>query len=106
MAEALKKFYGGVLSGSGPDLIYTVPAGTTAVVKEMHFSNVAAASATITFWQGGSADANLLRPATPIGVGESGTYQGALTLAAGDTLYAEASAASAIALQVNGIEFT
>lgn len=105
MADTYKVLYQGQLS-TASGTVYTVPSGAQAIVKSMRIVNTSASAATIKLWQGGSADSNVILPATSIDAGGFAEFEGTLTMAASTTLVAQAGAATAITLTVYGLEIT
>jgi hypothetical protein len=106
MADTYKKLYQGTLS-TASGVAYTVPSGTQAIVKSMRIVNYHATTATtIKLWQGGSADSNVILPATTVDAGGFAEFDGTLTMAAADTIVAQAGAATSITLTIYGLELT
>ena len=105
MAETYKKLYQGVLTASAAT-VYTVPASTSTIIKSMRIVNTSASSATIKLFQSGTADANVILPATSIDAGGFAEFEGTLTMAAADTIAAQASAITSITLTIYGVEVT
>jgi hypothetical protein len=101
MADTLKTLYKGTLNTTSTTL-YTVPASTTTIVKEIILCNKTATdtTATITF-DGGSIIAGKVVP-------KNDTYVVELhsVLAAGKIIAGLAGAASAIDVYISGIEVT
>lgn len=96
------------LTGAGTqDAVYTVPANTEADIKHIVAVNHDGSDRTLTMWVDGTADANLILPATTILAG--GHAENAdvnILLEAAKVIYAEASAATAITVTIFGIEVT
>lgn len=105
MAETYKKLYQGQ-PGTSAATIYTAPASTAAIVKSIRIVNTTASAATIKLFQSGTADTNVILPATSIDAGGFAEFDGTLTLAAADTLAAQAGTATAITVTVYGVEVT
>lgn len=106
MAETYKKLDQRVVPNTATT-VYTVPASTQAIVKSMRIVNYHATTATtIKLWQGGSADSNVILPATTVDAGGFAEFEGTLTMAAADTIVAQAGAATSITLTIYGLELT
>lgn len=105
MTETYKKLYQGQ-PGTGAAAVYTVPGATSAIVKHVKAVNVSAVPVTIKLFESGTVDANCIVPAITLGAGEFLEWDGTITLAAADTLAAQASAAASITLTINGIELS
>jgi hypothetical protein len=106
MADTYKKLYQGTLS-TASGVAYTVPSGTQTIIKSMRIVNYhASTSTTIKLWQGGSANSNVILPATTIDFGGFAEFNGTITMAAADTIAAQAGANSSITLTIYGLELT
>ena len=102
--ETLKKLAQTLLTG-GTDTLYTVPGGTTALVKTIFVVNTDGASTeSVKIWQSGSGAANVILPAVDLGPGEFGTFDGAITMAAADTI--KALGGTHVAVTIEGVEFS
>lgn len=60
MARIPKRLYGPALVATGPATVYTVPAGTKTIVRQIHVSNPSASPVTLTLSIGGDAAATRL----------------------------------------------
>jgi len=116
MAETYKKLAGlaanTVLPSSATGVIYTVPAATSAIVKSIRIVNTHATnSTTIKLWHHGDAlmsgdvVASAILPAVSIDASGFAEFDGTLTMAAGETIYAQAGAAT-ITVTVYGVQLT
>lgn len=107
MAETYKKLDQRAVPNTATT-VYTVPSSpsTQAIVKSIRAVNTSASSATIKIWQGGTADANVILPATTIDAGGFAEWEGTMTMAAADYIAAQASAATSITMTINGLEIT
>lgn len=103
MTETVKKLGQMVLTG-GTDTLYTVPASTQVLIKSIFVVNNGVVDQTVKIWQSGSADVNVILPTVTLGAGEFATYEGAITMAAADTLKADGD--TGITITVEGVEFT
>lgn len=110
MADTYKKLYQGTLttaSGQVYPASGTVPSGTQVIVKSMRIVNYHATTATtIKLWQGGSADTNVILPATTVDSQGFAEFEGTLTMGVGDNIVAQAGANSSITLTIYGLELT
>lgn len=104
MPEVFKKLAQVVL-GAAPTTIYTVPAATSAIVKAIFITNTGGAPNTVRLWQSGSADGNAILNPTTMLAGDYATYDGAIPMAAGDTLVGSDSL-GATTVTVEGLEIT
>lgn len=105
MADTYKVLYQGQLS-TASGTVYTVPSGAQTIVKSMRIVNTSASSTTVKLWQGGSADSNVILPATTVDAGGFAEFEGTLTMAASTTLAAQAGANTAITVTIYGLEIT
>lgn len=106
MPDTYKVLYQGQPS-TASGVVYTVPSGAQAIVKTMRIVNTSTTTATtIKLWQGGSADSNVILPATSIDAGGFAEFEGTVTMAASTTLTAQAGAATTITLTIYGLEIT
>ena len=86
---------------TSPTAIFT-NSGTGQLLVTVIFANKSGASATLWFWKNGTVDPYGILAPIPLGAGYSGVLKRYLT-GPGDVLYAQASAASAIALDVTAV---
>lgn len=105
MADTYKRLYQGAVP-SGATTLYTVPSGTTAIVKSIRAVNTTASGVTIKFWNGGTDDSNVILPATTIDAGGFAEFDGTMTMAAADTLAGQAGSSSSITVSIYGLEIT
>lgn len=107
MAESYKKLYQGQpAAAASTTTMYTVPAATSAIVKQMRIVNTSTTTATtIKIWNGGTADSNVILPATSIDAGGFAEFDGTITLATGETLIGQTGAAT-ITVTIYGVELT
>lgn len=93
-----------VQPGTTPTTLYTVPASKVAEIVHIRVVNPTGASHTIKLWHDGSADVNLILPTVTIDAGGWGEFDGRILMETGDTLVAQADAASAVTATVYGFE--
>jgi hypothetical protein len=105
MAEAYKRLYQGQ-PGTSITTIYTVPAATNAVVKNIRIVNMGTASATIQLWHGGTTNANVILPATTLQPGEWGEFDGLIVAPTTEVFSAQASLATTMTVTMYGLELT
>lgn len=105
MANTFKKLYQGQ-PGTSAATIYTAPAGTQTIIKEVRavVPSNAPAGATIGLFDGGLTDANRIWPDLPLAPGEMAVEDGLEELQPGGTLAAVASVAGRVTLTVYGVE--
>jgi len=98
-----------IASGSNTTL-YTVPASTTAIVKDMQIVNTTGSSATITIWldpDGTTADdTTALIKDWAVPANDFLHWSGFKVMEAGATIKATAGTASAITVTIDGAEIT
>lgn len=111
-APVAKRFAQAVLTTT-PAAVYTVPASTIGVLRDMQLCNFGGADKTVSVWfvlSGGStANASLVLPASTIaGTGGATTvfYRHMFAMAAGDMIYASAQTNTYVTLQASGVELT
>jgi hypothetical protein len=105
MADSYKRIYQGQLA-TASGVVYTVPSGTQAIIKSIRVVNTSATATTVKLWNGGSADSNVILPPTSIDAGGFAEFDGTLTLAAADTIAAQAGAATSLTMTIHGLELT
>lgn len=105
MADASGRIYGPAQPGTGNAVIYTVPAATTVVVRNIHICNTTANNATISLAIDASAAtaANCWLSALSIPGNSSYDWSGFLHLDAADTLQALQGTASALTVTISGV---
>lgn len=103
MADSYKRIYQGQLA-TASGVVYTVPSGTQAIIKSIRVVNTSATATTVKLWNGGSADSNVILPPTSIDAGGFAEFDGTLTLAAADTIAAQAGAATSLTMTIHGLE--
>lgn len=105
MPEVYKRLYKGQ-PGTGAAAVYTVPGATSAIVKSIRAVNVSAVAVSIKLFNGGTTDADCIFPAIVLQPGEHLEWDGTITMAAADTIAAQASVAASITLTIHGIEIS
>jgi hypothetical protein len=98
-----------IATGSATTL-YTAPASTRAIVKDIQVCNVTAAAVTITIWVDpdgtGATDAEAILESYSIPAQDFLHWSGYLVLQAAATIKAQAGTGSAITITVSGAELT
>ena len=85
---------------------YTVPGGTTTIVKHIRLVNPTGTARTAALWHDGVGDAQAILPPATIPAGGWAEFDGTIIMEAGDTLSDQADAASAITITIYGDEIT
>lgn len=87
--------------------LYTVPGGTTALIRHIAVVNTSAIAAlTIELYHDGSTTTYQILPAVELGIHHFAQWDGVIVMEAGDTLQAKAGAASNVTVTVYGVEVT
>lgn len=105
MTDTYKKLYQGQ-PGTSATTLYTVPAATQAIVKHIRIVNNDTSARTIKLWHDGTADANVILPATPVRAGGWAEFDGTITLEASDSFSGQASVASTVTVTIYGLEIS
>ena len=115
MAETYKKLAGLAAATASPTtstgVVYTVPASTSTIVKSIRLVNTSTTTATtIQLWHAANASgtpaaAQVILPAISIDAGGFAEFDGTLTMATTETIYAQAGLAT-ITVTVYGVELT
>ena len=93
------------LSATLTTTLYTVPASTKTIVKEIEVTNTESSALTYSLFVGTSATAaNAIADARSIAPGETQIYTYSKVLIAADQIRGGASAASVIAINASGVE--
>lgn len=107
MADTAKRLAGPTQPGTSTGTLYTVPASTTTILRNIHVANNTAAAVTFTLAIGTAATAaNRLYDAVSIPANSTLDWSGFLVLAAAETLQALASAGTSLTVTVSGVEVT
>jgi hypothetical protein len=106
MTDTAKRLAGPESIGNSEETLYTVPAATTAILRNIHIANTTSSAATIKLSIG--ADAAGTRILSDLSVPANGTYDwsGFLVLAATETLRATGGTNNALTLTASGVEVT
>lgn len=103
MADILKRLFGPVNIANGTSTLFTGTGGHVYTIKNITLVNNGTVSITVKLGIGGVADANLILPATPLGPGESGQFDGLLVMTGAETFQANATA-TGLTITVSGLD--
>lgn len=91
--DTFGRFYQGQPSGTGAQLLYTVPANFAAMVKDIEVINIGDDDGEFMLWIVGPSDTLddewIVRPATTVVAGGSAEWQGSRTLEEGVEIWGE-----------------
>jgi hypothetical protein len=106
MTDTAKRMYGPAQPGTSTTTLYTVPALTTSIVRNIHVANTATVAKTITFGFGGTAAtaANLFAGAVSIPANTTYDWSGFLVMIAADTITALQETATSCTVIISGVE--
>lgn len=85
-------------------VVYTVPASTQAIIKNMAVVNPSGGDCWVKIWINGTSDTNIYLPQVTLGSNEWGNNDDTITLNAGDTIQAQAETAATITMTIHGVE--
>lgn len=106
MADAYKLLYQGQLAATVGTL-YTVPGATSAIIRHMCVVNNDTVDRTCVLYRQGTAAANIITPpAMVVKAGGMQEWDGAMAMAAGETIRGTGSVASMLTLTIDGDEVT
>jgi hypothetical protein len=105
MTDAFKKLYQGQPTDTTATL-YTVPGSTTAILRHIRIVNNDTIAGTITLYDDGTADSNIILPTTTIPAGGYIELDVFICMAAAVTLKGKAHASSKVTVTVYGVEIT
>ena len=104
MADTAKRLSGPTLLTAAAATQYTVPASTTAILRNIHVSNETAIAATFTMSIGTDAAGKRLFTAFTVGANDVLDWSGFIVLAAAEIIQAFSGTASALTLTISGVE--
>lgn len=104
MADVAKRLVGPTQLTASAATVYTVPASTTTILRNIHVVNTDTVARAFTLSIGADSAATRLYSAATLQPGAMLTWTGFQVLTAGDTLQSFASAVSAITLTISGVE--
>ena len=105
MAETYKKLAQGQLPSSA-GTIYTVPSGTSTIIKHIRLVNTDSSARTARLYHDGTTDATTILPAASIEAGGRAEFEGTIVMEAADTLAGLGSVASQVTYTIYGLELT
>lgn len=106
MADAYKLLYQGQLAATVGTL-YTVPAATSAIVRHISVVNNDTVSRTFVLYRQGTAAANIITPPAMVVLpGGMQEWDGAMALAATETIRGTGSVATMLTVTIDGDEIT
>lgn len=106
MAETLKRLVGPQLLNTTGGTVYTVPANTQAVLRDIIICNESGSAATFTISIGTDGAGKRLFKSSSLAANTTFQQTGNITLEAAEVIQAVASANSAIVLTISGLEIT
>ena len=106
MADTAKRLAGPAQLTTSAATQYTVPASTTAVVRNIHVANTSAAVAKFTMSIGTDAAGTRFYDEVEIPVDGALDWSGFLVLAATEVIQAKSDTATALTLTISGVEST
>jgi hypothetical protein len=104
MADLAKRLAGPTSLTATAATVYTVPASTKAIVRNIHVANTSAAVATFTMSIGADAAGTRYYDDVEVPVGGALDWSGFLVLAAAETIQAYSGTASVLTLTISGVE--
>ena len=86
--------------------LYTVPGGTTAIIKTITYVNTESSTRTVNLYLKDSVGASrrIIPMNMSMGIGYMAVYNNELTLEAGDLIEGDASVATVVDYTINGVE--
>jgi hypothetical protein len=106
MAQISFKTLAKVVAGNTAGVVYSPGAGKQAIVKHMSFTNQTVTDRTLTLFRNGGTAADVFLPAFNVPANSVIEWEGVLTLDTTDNIEAQAAAAAAILVVVDGAEIT
>lgn len=107
MAEVYRKLAQTTLTNSAA-VVYTPTSTYSGIVKSIRVVNITSSSATVTLYQtasnGTAGTGNMILPATTIDGNGFGEFDGTITITGTDSIWAVASANSALTITIYGVE--
>ena len=105
MAETYKKLVQTLVDSSN-ETFYTVPAGTTTIIRSMRAVNTTRTAATFKLFHDGTAASNMILPFVSIAANGWAEFDGTIIMEAADTLIGISGTQNVINLTVYGLELT
>jgi hypothetical protein len=104
MADTLKRLAGPTLLTGSAATVYTVPASTTATLRNIHVCNETGTAATLTMSIGTDGAGKRLFTGFSVAANDVLDWSGAIVLAAAEVLQAFSGTASALTVVISGVE--
>lgn len=104
MADTLKRLAGPSLLTASAATLYTVPASTTATLRNIHVCNETGTAATLTMSIGTDGAGKRLFMAFPVPGNDVVDWSGMIVMVAAEVIQAFSGTASALTLVVSGVE--
>lgn len=103
MATQIAQLSQSALTATLTTTLYTVPAATTAIVKEVLIANTDSAARTVTIRAGGSGVANTLIPTVSVPANTSVVFSLSTVLPTGTVISGGASVGSVVGVTISGV---
>lgn len=104
MADTAKRLFGPALLTGSSATLYTVPAATTTILRNVHVTNETGSTATFTMSIGTDASGKRLWTALDIETKTSFDWSGFMVMTAAEILTGFSGTASALTVTVSGVE--
>ena len=104
MADTAKRLYGPAQPTTTAATVYTVPASTTAIIRNIRVSNTTGSAATITMSIGANAAAAQIMSAVSVPANSVYDWSGFLVLSATEIIQALQGTSSALTVTISGVE--
>lgn len=105
MANTAKSLSSTALTATTTTVLYTVPAATATIVKEILLCNTDSAACTVTLQAGGTTGvADRILSAVSLAAGETKFVSLSTVLSTGQTITGGASSASVVGCKISGVE--
>ena len=99
-----KRLAQAALTSTLTTVLYTVPASTGTIIKEVVISNTSTSAVPVTLRAAGTGVANTLFPATSVPANSTVVLALSTVLAAGETITGGAATASVVGVTISGVE--
>jgi hypothetical protein len=106
MGDIAKRLSGPALLSNAAATVYTVPAVTTTIVRNIHINNTSSSSVTVTVSIGANAAGTQIFTNLTLGANVTIDWTGFFVLAASETIQALSGTNSVVNLMISGVETT
>lgn len=106
MTDTATRFQGPALLSGSAATVYTVPALTTAILRNIHAANTDSSARTLTVSIGSDAAGTRLLPALSIPAAGTYDWSGFIVLTAAEIVQAYSDSANKVALTISGVAVT